>query len=175
MKPVYLLSGLGADKRVFDFLKLDDVELIHIEWVRPEESESIEVYTKRILTQITTDKPILIGVSFGGIIATEIAKQIDCEKIIFVSSATTKADIPLLYRVAGQLRIHKLIPTSLFMHVNTIIYWFFGITNDSEKQLLKKIIQTTDQAFFKWAIDKIVRWRNTNKPMKYYKNSWGCR
>ncbi|HRG09492.1 MAG TPA: alpha/beta hydrolase, partial [Cyclobacteriaceae bacterium] len=101
--PVYLLSGLGADKRVFDFLKLDDVELIHIEWVRPEESESIEVYTKRILTQITTDKPILIGVSFGGIIATEIAKQIDCEKIIFVSSATTKADIPLLYRVAGQL------------------------------------------------------------------------
>lgn len=169
MKPVYLLSGLGADKRVFDFLKLDDVELIHIEWVRPEESESIEVYTKRILTQITTDKPILIGVSFGGIIATEIAKQIDCEKIIFVSSATTKADIPLLYRVAGQLRIHKLIPTSLFMHVNTIIYWFFGITNDSEKQLLKKIIQTTDQAFFKWAIDKIVRWRNTNKPMNTIK------
>ncbi|HRG09493.1 MAG TPA: hypothetical protein PLJ08_13050, partial [Cyclobacteriaceae bacterium] len=60
-------------------------------------------------------------------------------------------------------------------HVNTIIYWVFRITNDSEKQLLKKIIQTTDQAFFKWAIDKIVRWRNTNKPMKYYKNSWGCR
>ncbi|MBX2917411.1 MAG: hypothetical protein KF856_19240 [Cyclobacteriaceae bacterium] len=55
------------------------------------------------------------------------------------------------------------------MHVNSVTYWFFGITNDSEKQLLKKIIQTTDQAFFKWAIDKIVRWRNTNKPMNTIK------
>jgi len=120
MKPVYLLSGLGADKRVFDYLKLDDVELIHIEWVPPEMSESIEAYVKRICKQILTDKPILIGVSFGGIIATEIAKLIDCKKIILISSAATKDDIPLLYRVAGQLRIHKLIPTSLFIRVNAI-------------------------------------------------------
>jgi hypothetical protein len=65
MKPVYILSGLGADKRVFDFLKLDDVELIHMEWIRPEMSESIEAYVKRICKQIVTDKPTLIGVSFG--------------------------------------------------------------------------------------------------------------
>lgn len=163
MKPVYLLSGLGADKRVFDYLKLDDVELIHIEWERPQVSESIEAYVKRICKQIVTDKPILIGVSFGGIIATEIAKQIDCGKVILISSAATKHDIPLLYRVAGQLRIHRLIPTSLFMHVNVITCWFFGITNDNERQLLKEIIQTTDRAFFKWAIEKVVLWRNTVK------------
>ncbi|MBX2895699.1 MAG: alpha/beta hydrolase [Cyclobacteriaceae bacterium] len=169
MKPVYLLSGLGADKRVFDFLKLDDVELIHIEWVRPEVSESIEAYSERIRKQIVTNKPILIGVSFGGIIATEIAKQVDFGKVVLISSVATKYEIPLLYRVAGQLRIHRLIPSDLFMYINSITYWLFGITNDGEKRLLKEIIRTTDRIYLKWAIDKIVRWRNTHKPVNTIK------
>jgi hypothetical protein len=55
------------------------------------------------------------------------------------------------------------------MHVNAITYWFFGITNDSEKRLLKEIIRTTDRIYLKWAIDKLLRWRNTNKPVSTIK------
>jgi pimeloyl-ACP methyl ester carboxylesterase len=107
--------------------------------------------------------PILIGISFGGILATEIAKQLEYTKVILISSAATKYDIPLLFRMAGLLRIHKLIPTGLWMGVNEITYWFFGITNEVEKKLLKQIIQSTDRTFFVWAIDKIVLWKNTTK------------
>ena len=68
MNTVYLLSGLGADKRVFEFLDLSDFKVNHIDWIEPIDNETIESYAQRLLIQITTDRPIIIGVSFGGII-----------------------------------------------------------------------------------------------------------
>ena len=62
MKEIYLLSGLGADKRVFDLIDLSDFKLNHVEWIDPFDDEPIENYAQRLLTQITTPKPILIGV-----------------------------------------------------------------------------------------------------------------
>lgn len=160
MKVIYLLSGLGADKRVFEFLDLSAFEIKHIEWITPSEDESIEDYADRICTQITTSNPILLGVSFGGLIAAEIAKQVACEKVILISSAGSRNDIPLYFRFIGMMRIHKLIPAGIFKRVNRITYWMFGIQSKAERSLLKEIIQSTDTKFLKWAIDKIVTWKN---------------
>ena len=37
---LYAISGLGADKRVFQYLDLD-YELIHIDWIPPLKGERI--------------------------------------------------------------------------------------------------------------------------------------
>jgi pimeloyl-ACP methyl ester carboxylesterase len=163
MKVIYLLSGLGADKRVFEFLDLTAFQVKHIDWITPGETESIEDYAKRLCTQITTHKPTLIGVSFGGMVAVEIAKHIACEKVILISSVETKYNIPIYFRLAGNLRIHKLIPARLFKKVNSVTHWLFGITSLAERDLLKSIIQSTDERFLKWAIDKIVSWKHMNR------------
>ena len=160
MKEIYLLSGLGADKRVFEFLDLSNYKLNYIDWIDPLDNESIEDYTSRLLKQITTPRPILIGVSFGGIVAIEIGKAIETETIISISSARTMADIPFYYRAIGLLRINHLFPTGLLKRVNTITFWFFGAKTKKEKELLKTIIKETNNKFLKWAIDKIVNWRN---------------
>jgi len=97
---LYLLSGLGADRRVFDFLDLHGFKLIHIEWIKPLDDEKIESYARRLLDQIKSTRPTLVGVSFGGIIAIEIAKQVETNEVILISSATTKAAIPFRYRLA---------------------------------------------------------------------------
>lgn len=63
---IYGISGLGADKRVFEFLTLDD-EFIPINWIAPHKKEPIKEYSKRISTVIDTHNDFcLIGVSFGG-------------------------------------------------------------------------------------------------------------
>jgi hypothetical protein len=49
MKEIYLLSGLGADKRVFEFLDLSDFKVNHVDWVEPMDKESIESYAQRLL------------------------------------------------------------------------------------------------------------------------------
>ncbi len=68
-------------------------------------------YAKRLLPQITEEKPILMGVSFGGMIAIEIAKHISVEKVIQISSAQSSAAIPSYFKLMAKLKIQKLIPT----------------------------------------------------------------
>lgn len=161
MKEIYLLSGLGADKRVFDFVDFSGFNINHVEWIHPVANESIEHYAKRLSVQIKTSRPIIIGVSFGGMITVEIAKIIDTEKIILISSAKNRSDIPLCYRIVGQLAINKIIPKNIFKSINPLTYWFFGAKTDQEKKLLKAIINDTDSKFLYWAINKIVNWKST--------------
>ena len=160
MKSVYLISGLGADRRVFDYVCFDYCRVFHIEWVEPTGRETISSYATRLLDQITTQRPILIGVSFGGMVAVEIAKQIETEKVILVSSVKTRYDIPRHYRTAGRLGFHRFVPATLFKVVTPVTYWFFGTTTDQERKLLKSIIADTDVRFLTWAIACILNWRN---------------
>lgn len=159
-KELYIFSGLGADERVFQRLDFSDFSKTFIKWLVPQDNETIEHYATRLLDQITTTKPTLIGLSFGGLIAVEVAKQIDTEKVILIASAKTKNEIPCYYRIAGQIRLHKLLPTRPLKSSNFITNWFFGTSSTFDKQLLKQILIDTDPTFLKWSIDKVARWTN---------------
>lgn len=159
-KELYIFSGLGADERVFQLIDFSDYSTTFIKWIVPQDSEAIENYATRLLDQITSTKPTLIGLSFGGLIAVEVAKQIDTEKVILIASAKTKKEIPFYYRFAVQLRLHKLLPARILKTSNFITNWFFGTSSVFEKQLLKQILIDTDPNFLKWAIDKVARWTN---------------
>jgi pimeloyl-ACP methyl ester carboxylesterase len=159
-RKIYILSGLGADESVFQKLDFTDLSITYIKWEIPYKDESIEHYAIRLLDQITTNKPILIGLSFGGIIAIEIAKLIETEKIIIIASAKTKKEIPFYYRWVGILRIHHLLPPQILKKSNIITNWFFGAKSAFDKQLLKEILLRTDTLFLKWAIDKVALWSN---------------
>ena len=107
---IYLISGLGADERVFQNLDFGRLKPKFIKWIEPKDNETIQEYALRLSEQIDTNKPIILGVSFGGMIAIEIAKQIDYQQVILISSAKTKTEIPLIYRISGRLKLHKIIP-----------------------------------------------------------------
>lgn len=70
---LYGISGLGADKRVFQYLSLD-CEFIYIDWVVPLKNEPIKSYAMRLAEVINTDEAYgILGISFGGLVATEIS------------------------------------------------------------------------------------------------------
>jgi len=165
MKQIYLLSGLGADCRVLQDLDFSGYNATFIEWIQPLENESIEKYTKRLTEQIKTEKPIIIGLSFGGTMAVEIGKLINTEKIILIASVKTKFEIPFYYRFSGSLGLHKLLPANLMKQPNFISDWFFGIESEKDKALLDSTLRDTDSKFLKWAIDKIVNWQNIIIPL----------
>ncbi|MGL5075499.1 MAG: hypothetical protein ACRDBG_06605, partial [Waterburya sp.] len=98
-KNIYCLSGLGTDDRVFQKLKFQGYQPIHIHWIEPKKGETITAYAQRLTTQIKSDCPILVGLSFGGIIAVEIAKQIATEKVILISSTKNKQEIPFYFKI----------------------------------------------------------------------------
>lgn len=160
MKEVYLLSGLGADRRVFEFLDLRAYNVHHIHWIEHHDTETLEDYAGRLAQQIHAVNPILIGVSFGGMIAVEIAKQRAVEKVILISSAKTRDDIPSQFNFFKQLRLYRFIPARALKYPNALVFWFFGVDKTSEKDLLRAIMRDTDVVFFRWAIGKIVNWKN---------------
>lgn len=164
MKEVYLIPGLGADRRVFQFLNLSEHSISHISWIEPLPNESIEQYAGRLTEQIKSPDPILIGVSFGGMIAVEIAKQIKANKIILISSARTQHEIPLHFKLLGRTGIQNILPASSWKRPNRVLFYFFGTQTQEEKELLSGIVRDTDTKFLTWAIAKIVDWKNEVVP-----------
>jgi len=164
---IYILSGLGVDKRVFNLIDFGENKVEYIDWINPILNESIESYAQRISSAIKDKEPILIGLSFGGIIATEIAKIIRIKHVIYVSSAKNYDELPSYYRLIGKLKLHRIIPTSFLKSSNLFTYWFFGVSTDREKRLLKRILNDTNSLFLEWAINRIVKWDNIYKPDSY--------
>ena len=58
-----------------------------------------------------------------------------------------------------------MVPLYFFKHPTAFTYWFFGMRKESEKKLLKNILASTEGDFLLWAIDKILNWKNIERPM----------
>jgi len=162
-KSIYIFSGLGADERVFQYLDLSGFTTTFIRWEVPLKRETIVNYASRLLPQITSSRPILIGLSFGGLIATEIAKQIETEQVILLASIKTKKEIPYYYRLGGKLRLHKLLPTHLLKGKNFFSKLVFRNSSNTERLLMESIFAGTNPIFLRWAIDQVLRWENQTR------------
>lgn len=157
---VYAISGLGADERVFDYLNIN-AEIIPIEWIDPIKNEGIIEYSKRLSKVIdTTEKICLLGVSFGGLVATEISKILNPELTILISSAETKKELRWIYRWFGKTKLIKLLPVNFFDPPRWIAHVLFGTEN---KKLLSQILDDTDLNFAKWAVGELITWGNETK------------
>jgi pimeloyl-ACP methyl ester carboxylesterase len=158
MKTIYVFSGLGADERVFQKIDFGNHKVIYINWLRPFENENLIKYSTRITEQIKEYNPILIGISFGGIVAQEVAKQIETEKLILLATIESRLDLPMYLRIFGNLRIDKLIPVRILKSHNFIVDYFFGVKTKENSQILKNILFDTDKIFIKWALRQIALW-----------------
>lgn len=162
MQDVYFISGLGADWRLFQYLDLTSIRPHFVRWITPLKNESWENYAQRLLTQIPSPNPILIGMSMGGMMAIEISKLIPTRQVILISSAKTCHEIPPYFRLLRIFRGHEWCSYRLLTWLGLQIGgWLFGATGKVERQLLKEIIHDTDETFFRWAWHRVASWRNT--------------
>ncbi|HQO38949.1 MAG TPA: alpha/beta hydrolase [Spirochaetota bacterium] len=161
MKTLNFISGLGADERVFQYLDVPVPDKNFVKWIDPRKNESLENYAARLASQIDPSKEnVLICVSFGGLIGIELSKFFRFDKVILISSVKNKKEIPFYYRIAGLLRIDKFLPVFMFKSLTPLMLYLFGITDISEKELFREIIRETDAGFLKWAITRILCWKN---------------
>ena len=168
-KKLFLISGLGADERMFQRLNFYDYEPIFIQWISPKKRETISDYASRLSAQITEENPVIIGLSLGGMMAVEIAKHVEISKIILISSAKDKFELPILYQIAAFLKLNKLVPKELYNKTNFFIYWLFGVETREDKLLLKEVLKDTDLNFVVWAINEILNWQNVRIPEKLFR------
>ena len=156
---VYFISGLGADSRVFRHLQLPSPhQPVYLDWITPQQDESLSHYAIRLAQGIdTTEKFGLVGLSFGGMLAIEIAKKFKPEVLVLISSVSCTQQLPFYYKLAGKLRLHKLLPVSLFLHAS-VLKRIFTTETSEDKKILREMIRNCDHKFVKWAFHAVLTW-----------------
>lgn len=164
---IYILTGLGADKTVFHKLRLDAFNHTFIDWQMPTKDMSLEAYASLMAKQIVFENAVLVGLSFGGIVAIEIAKQIPVKKVVLLATVKTKYELSPFQRLLGKTKLDKIVPKKMFTKVGPLAPYFFGLISKEDKQILSKILGKSSADFMRWAIAKIIRWENTTLVENY--------
>ena len=164
MKHIYIISGFGADERVFSKLDFGDNDVHFIQWKIPEKNETIASYAYRMSREIVHPNPILIGLSFGGMMAIEIAKLMPVEKVILISSIRNRYELPFFMKLTSRLRLNKIIPMRPFKILEPIENYNLGVETKEEKKLVKEYRQNIDRRYTDFAINEIVNWKNEWSP-----------
>ena len=162
---VYFISGLAADSRVFKHIRLPNgFEAVYLDWIKPVKNESLGSYALRLAEKIETkEKFALVGLSMGGMIASEIAKKYKPVVTILISSVPTSEHFPARFKVAYFLRLHKIVPTPVLKSAS-MMKRFFSSEDPQDKVILKQIIKDSDDAFIRWAVGAILKWKNEDIP-----------
>ena len=160
--PVYFMPGLAASSTIFENIKLpeEEFEIILLEWFIPLDKETLEDYALRMTKNIKHDNPVLIGVSFGGILVQEMAKLIKVRKTIIISSVKSNKEFPRRMKIAKTTMAYKLIPTQLLANVEALAKYAFGNTVTKRLALYKKYLQMRDKKYVDWAIENVILWKN---------------
>jgi len=165
---IYFLPGLGADFRLFRKQLEAGMPITILEWKIPLKGETIQQYAARMAADISkSDKLILGGVSMGGMMAIEIAKIVRPEKLILISSAKNRNELPLFFRFFKYLPVQRWLPYAFFNNIQVVanaIYPLFGKMRREEKKIFVEMAKAAPQEFVKWALNAIVTWENTEVP-----------
>lgn len=159
--PIYFLPGLAANTSIFKNIELDPerFEVHFLEWMIPLEEEPISDYARRFCSKVTHKNAVLVGVSFGGIIAQEMNLVHDFRKIIIISSVKTRQELPLHLQLAGKTKAYKLLPTSFFaQNIDLLSKYAFGKPIVDRLELYKQYLSITDKRYLDWAIKQVVSW-----------------
>ena len=158
--PVYFMPGLAASTSIFERIKLpeSEFEMFFLEWEIPLEKESLQDYAKRMAQKIKHENPVLIGVSFGGILVQEMASFITVRKVIIISSVKCNLEFPKRMVLAKSTKAYKLIPVSLVQNIESLAKFSFGKKVNERLKLYEKFLSVRDKRYLDWAIEQVVLW-----------------
>ncbi len=155
----YLIGGLAADERVFRHIRFPDhFETVFLNWLIPEKNESLRSYAIRMSDQMDrTQKFILVGVSFGGMLAVEINKIYPAEKLILVASISDHQHLPGYFRWMHRAGIPKMVPIAMIKKT-VMIRRIFTAESDEDKNIIRSMIKAANAEFIRWAIIAALEW-----------------
>jgi predicted esterase YcpF (UPF0227 family) len=158
--PVYFMPGLAASPAIFERIKLDETifDMYLLEWEIPKPKESLSDYALRITKNIKHENPVLIGVSFGGILVQEMAKHIKARKVIIISSVRSNTEFPKRMKIGKTTKAYKLIPMKLILNIENLAKYSFGEKINKRIQLYEKFLAVRDLNYLQWAVESVILW-----------------
>ncbi len=158
MKPkVYVIPGFGMNERHLRGLKFDGYQVEVLEWESISTINTYQEYAEKVFyPKIDREKPsIIVGYSMGGMVAVELAEMIHAKKLILISSAKNRNELPqkklTLIKILGGKRLgtakmlKRLTPLAKMMGKE-----YFGLLQASLKDIPEGIISFGIEAMIHW-------------------------
>jgi esterase/lipase len=156
MMKIYAISGLGSDDRVFTRLQ-KHIDFEVIAWKNPLPKEPLSDYAKRMAEEIDDPNPfILMGLSFGGVVAQEICQFLKPEKLILLSSLRHQDELQPLIKLVKNLGIVEHVPLPVLRPPFLLAKYYFGA---EDTEMLKGLIADMDLELVKWSIIALLNWK----------------
>ncbi len=157
---VYCMPGLAASSDIFERIKLPQTvfELVLLDWKLPLQNESLKAYAQRMVLEIKHKNPVLIGVSFGGILVQEMAVFCNPKKVIIISSVKTNEEFPRRMKIAKAIKLYRIVPTSVVSHFESLAKISLGDKINQRLKLYEKYLSIRDKSYLDWALKSVLLW-----------------
>jgi len=160
--PIILLPGLNGDARIFAPQALAFPSLTIARWIPPAESESLADYARRLAGALDPGCPCLVGgVSFGGIVAMEMARHLHARACVLIASSRDPNGLPKAVRLLRP--IAAVVPS-------TALTWAIRSGWESATPLApacaRRIARLSpeEMTFRRWALQAVLTWRGVRSP-----------
>lgn len=127
--------------------------------------ETLQSYALRIFEGCIRDEhATIVGLSLGGMLATEIAKAHPGTKVIIIASCKTYKEIPYYLRFWRHLPVYKFTSRNSMKVTGRIVLRLLGARGEKQRQLQLQILKDANPYFTRWALDAVVKWTNATVP-----------
>ncbi|WGK64167.1 alpha/beta hydrolase [Croceiramulus getboli] len=167
MKHLYFMPGMAASPLIFEHIHLpeDEFSMHFLSWEIPYEKESLSDYALRMTQKIKHSSPVLIGVSFGGVLVQEMARHITVDQLVIISSVKSKRELPRRMKLSRKLKLYKILPTRLIGNIDKVAKYVFGVTAKHRVELYKKYLAMNEVVYLDWALEKMICWDQKEPPI----------
>jgi pimeloyl-ACP methyl ester carboxylesterase len=161
MDKIYLISGLGADYRLFKHIELPGYEVVHMHWIEPESKDTLTTYASKLIAEYDIQpNAIVMGDSLGGMLTIEVAKQVQLRKAILISSIKTSNEAPWYFSFFRKLPVYKLIPGKFFTSLGMLIKPVFGTMSKEDGTMFGSMLANSSPTFISWAMHAVLNWES---------------
>ncbi len=160
VKTLYLIPGQGSDKRIFDSLTFDaNYKIKYLEYDTLNRKMTLPELAKQLSVSIdTTEKFILIGVSLGGMLSVELSEILNPEKVIIISSAKNRKELPFRYRFQKTIPLFEIFPARLFYWGAKILQPIVEPARNLNEETFKSMLSRKKPKYLKRSARMIIRW-----------------
>jgi len=152
---------------MFGKLQIPDWELKAVPWPHIDAHDEMACYAQKVAATIPEGPDhAILGLSFGGMLASEIGRVRPDQRVIIVSSAKHPNE---LGEVSGWLKFlvtKRLFPVGLMRIPNKTILRRFGAYDTESQILLRNILDDSDNHLVSCAAKAIMEWKTTPAPQQ---------
>ncbi|MFT7113513.1 MAG: pimeloyl-ACP methyl ester carboxylesterase [Candidatus Azotimanducaceae bacterium] len=160
---IYAFGGLGNEEELFSKLDFGSHDLCFMPFEISNRSMTLNDFLESVLRRIDISKPfILLGFSFGGIIAKALAEKYKPERLILISTFLTRPELPRAARIAALKRPYLWLPKSMYSSANIFTRLVFSFLPKKTNKLVLKIMENVGPDLSKWAFKVILQWKGNS-------------